>query len=93
MNTTTICRTLSAALCLALLSTSCTKSEPIVVPDTGAPGGSGGGTPAEASFDAALEAEPIPSQDVADAAAEQEITEANADAEFAALKAQIEADG
>ncbi len=65
---------------------------------TGGGSSSGGsipsGVPADGgSFTEVLEAEAIPSQDVADAAAEEAITPENADAEFEALKAEIEGDG
>jgi PBP1b-binding outer membrane lipoprotein LpoB len=84
MNTRTMKRVLVAALGLALLLPACSKTES----SSGAPASGGD----DAAFDEALEAEPIPSQDVADAAAEEEITEANADSEFEALKAEIEKD-
>ena len=78
---------LAAALGLALGLPACTKSEVTVVEDlNGAPA-------ADATFDKMLATEAIPTQDVADAAAEQEITEANADAEVEALKKEIDADG
>lgn len=44
----------------------------------------------EESLDAAFGEEPIPSQDVADAAAEEEIDENNADEVLAELKAEID---
>ena len=59
------------------------------LPNAATEGGAADGS-AEESIDAAFEAEPIPSQDVADAAAEAEITEENADEEYEALKKEID---
>ena len=69
---------IAAAVGLALLLPACGDK------GSGGADGAAAGS-AEESIDAAFEAEPIPSQDVADAAAEAEITEENADEEYESL--------
>ncbi len=65
----------------------------LFLPACGDKASSDGGDSEAASVDAAFAEEPIPSQDVADAAAEAAIDESNADEAFEALKAEIEEDG
>ena len=78
-------RLIPAALAMALFLPACGDS------DSSADSGDGmDAASIEESVEGAFDSEPIPSQDVADAAAEAEIDESNADDAMADLKAEID---
>ena len=78
-------RLIPAALAMALFLPACGDSDSNADSADGMTGES-----IEDSVEGAFDSEPIPSQDVADAAAEAEIDESNADDAMADLKAELD---